>query len=212
MAAVQAKFGAYDYQHAVAELLELQQTGSVEEYVSAFEALQFQIVMHDQGMGDTYFISQFIKGLKSDIRYQVQGQVPPTMERAIMLAKIKQNIQEKAKSTLQRTWGSKSALSRQSRTDNRMHAPASTMSTERHWRDFCRANNLCFFFCKEPYDPLHATKCTKRPKAQANAPALNDLDVVLTEEVLEQLELEDTLTQQLCSLSINAIAGTEMGE
>jgi hypothetical protein len=51
--------------------------------------------MYDQGMGDTYFISQFVKGLKPEIRYQVQGQVPATMERAVMLAKIQQQIQEK---------------------------------------------------------------------------------------------------------------------
>jgi hypothetical protein len=29
--AVEQKFGAYDYQHAIDELLELQQTGTVEE-------------------------------------------------------------------------------------------------------------------------------------------------------------------------------------
>lgn len=80
MAAVQEKFGAFDYQHAINAMLELQQTGTVEVYVAAFEDLQFQISMYDQGMGDTYFISQFIKGLKPEIRFPVQGQVPPTME------------------------------------------------------------------------------------------------------------------------------------
>lgn len=53
--------------------------------------------MHDQRMGDTYFISQFIKGLKPNICYAVQGQVPETMEKAVRLAKIQQTIQAKAK-------------------------------------------------------------------------------------------------------------------
>lgn len=57
MTAVQEKFGAFDYQHAIEELLELHQVDSVEDYVSAFEALQFQISMHDQGMGDTLSLS-----------------------------------------------------------------------------------------------------------------------------------------------------------
>lgn len=48
-------------------------------------------------MSETYFVSHFINGLKAEIRYPVQGQVPPTMERAIMLAKIQQKIQEKGK-------------------------------------------------------------------------------------------------------------------
>lgn len=212
MAAVQAKFGAYDYQHAISALLELQQTGSVEEYVMAFEALQFQIVMHDQGMGGTYFISQFIKGLKPEIRYQVEGQVPETMERAIMLAKIQQTIQEKAKSKmLKHNGGSRHPYLGQQKPEVKPYNSTPPVSKERQLRDYCRAKNLCFF-CQEPFDALHATKCTKRPKAQANALTLNDLDVTLIEEVLEQLDLEDALAQQFCSLSLNAIAGTDVGE
>lgn len=86
---------SYDYQHAVDSMLELTHTGSVEEYATEFEALQLQITMFDQGMSETYFVSQFINGLKSEICYAVQGQVPGCMERAVMLAKIQQKIHEK---------------------------------------------------------------------------------------------------------------------
>jgi hypothetical protein len=58
---------------------------------------------------------------------------------------------------------------------------------------------------------LLPSKCTKRPKAQVNALVLNDLDVNLTEEVLAQLEVKDALAGNFCSLSINAISGTEEG-
>lgn len=105
----------------------------------------------------------------------------------------------------------KLAWSGNARTENKPAALVVTMSKERQLRDLCRENNLCFF-CKEPYDSTHASKCTKRPKAQSNALALNDLDVVLNEEVLEQLDLEDPLTQQFCSLSLNALAATDVGE
>lgn len=57
MNAVQAKFGAYDYQQAIDSLLELHQTGTVEDYAAEFEALQYQITMVDQGMSETYFVS-----------------------------------------------------------------------------------------------------------------------------------------------------------
>jgi hypothetical protein len=53
--------------------------------------------MHDLGMSEAYFISQFIKGLKPKIRYVVQGQVPATMEKAVRLAKIQESILEKSK-------------------------------------------------------------------------------------------------------------------
>lgn len=45
-----------------------------------------------------------------------------------------------------------------------------------------------------------------------NALALNDLDVQLTEEVVHQLELEDDLAAEFCTLSLNAISGTTEGE
>jgi hypothetical protein len=85
------------------------------------------------------------------------------------------------------------------------------MSKERQLRDLFRSNNL-YYYCREPYDPTHAAKCSKRPKAQANALVLNDLDIHLTDEVLQQLEIEDALNAEFGSLSINALAGTEHGE
>ena len=173
--------------------------------MSEFEALQYQVAMHDLGMADTYFVSQFIKGLKPEIRYPVQGQVPGNMEKAVMLAKMQQIIQEKYRSA-----GPKSAPSTR-------YTPSTTpkpeykstpatpqLSKERQLRDYSRANNLCFYY-REPYDPSHAAKCTKRPKTQVNALVLNDLDVTLNDEVLKQLEIEDALTEEFCTLSLNMV-------
>jgi hypothetical protein len=55
-------------------------------------------------------------------------------------------------------------------------------------------------------------KCSKRPRAQVNALVLNNLNVELTEEVLEQLAMEDTLTLEFGTMSINAMVGTAEGE
>lgn len=78
-------------------------------------------------------------------------------------------------------------------------------------RDYCRAHNLCYY-CKEPYDATHAAKCVKRPQGQVTALVLNDLDTPLTDEVLNQLAIEDTLSEEFCTLSLNAISGTDKGE
>jgi len=82
---------------------------------------------------------------------------------------------------------------------------------ERQTRDYLKANGLCFY-CSEPFDANHLKSCTKRPQPQLNALALNDLDVVLTEEVLNQLAVEDALASDFCQLSLNALAGTEQGQ
>jgi hypothetical protein len=49
-------------------------------------------------------------------------------------------------------------------------------------------------------------------QAHANALVLNELDVNLTEELLQPLDMEDTLNAEFGSLSLNAISGTENGE
>jgi hypothetical protein len=56
--------------------------------------------------------------------------------------------------------------------------------------------------------------CSKTPPqpAQDNALVLNDLDAILTEDVLNQLALEDTLATDFYQLSLNAISGSEVGE
>jgi hypothetical protein len=48
--------------------------------------------MHNDGHGDLFFASQFVNGLKEDIRYTVQSQVPEDVDRAVLLAKIQQRI------------------------------------------------------------------------------------------------------------------------
>ena len=75
-------------------------------------------------------------------------------------------------------------------------------------RDLCKANDLCFY-SGEKFDPTHVAICTKRPQAQVNALAVNDLDIPLTEEVIQQLLEEDSLPEQFGQLSLHAIAGTE---
>lgn len=54
--------------------------------------------------------------------------------------------------------------------------------------------------------------CPKQSQAQVNALLVNDLDIVLTEDILTQLVVEDSLASDFCQLSLNAIAGTNTGE
>jgi hypothetical protein len=67
-------------------------------------------------------------------------------------------------------------------------------------------------YCGDKFDKAHAASYTKRPQAQANAIVVNELDNTLTEEVLNQLELEDVVAAEFGQLSLNAISGTAHGE
>lgn len=211
MAAVESKFGANDYRTALGELLELKQTGSVEEYILAFEALQYQLTMHNMGLGDLFFVTQFVRGLVPEVSVGVQAQVPDSMDRAVLLAKIQQQLLERGKGKAPKPYGQAKHSGGFVKNDAKASTTNNLLWQERQVRNYRRDNNLCYY-CGEAHTPTHAAECAKRPKAQANALVVNSLDMHLSEEVLEQLALEDALSAEFCQLSLNAISGTEQGE
>jgi hypothetical protein len=66
----------------------LTQDGNLDEYIFTFSGLQYQVQMHNSGLDETNFVTQFIRGLKPDLATGVQSQVPKNMKKAVMLAKV----------------------------------------------------------------------------------------------------------------------------
>ena len=58
------------------------------DYITAFEGFQYQLTMHNRHLGEMFFVTQFIKGLLPEISAAVLSQVPDTMQRATMLARM----------------------------------------------------------------------------------------------------------------------------
>ena len=78
-------------------------------------------------------------------------------------------------------------------------------------RDYRRANNLCFA-CGDKFEPGHQENCPKHHKAQVHALVINDLDTnkeEITEDMLNQLAIDDTLAQDFCHLSLNALSSMD---
>lgn len=68
IAAAILKFVANDNRDAVATLLDLKQE------------IQWKITMHNSGVDELLFVSQFVKRLKEDICSVVQGEVPKSLD------------------------------------------------------------------------------------------------------------------------------------
>ena len=66
-------------------------------FAPAFEDLQYQLTMHNSELGELFFVTQFLRGLKPEIGNVVQSQIPDTLERAMLLARIQQQVIEKGK-------------------------------------------------------------------------------------------------------------------
>lgn len=97
VAAVTEQFGVDAYPKALRKLLALRQTDSLETYVDEFERAKYGVVVHNPGMGEPFFVTQFVRGLKFEIQNVVQVQVPTTMNRAILLARMQQEVLDRSK-------------------------------------------------------------------------------------------------------------------
>jgi hypothetical protein len=151
-----------------------------------------------------------VNGLKDEIRWTVQSQLPDTVDKAGILARIQQQVLERQKFKAPISYNTKPAPAFPRAETNPQQA-SSTLWKERQLRDFRRANNTCYY-CGDKFDAAHLQKCTERTKPQVNAIVVNDLDAELTEETLNRLEMEDIITAEMGQLSLNAIAGTEHGD
>lgn len=160
--------------------------------------------MHNTGYDKMFFITQFTRGLKPELAAVVQSQLPHTMETTVRITKVQEQLLDRGKFRHQKFNSSSRGYLNTTAKYDQKPPPAipSQLSKERQKRDFSKAHNLCFY-CSEPFDPTHLAKCTKRPKPHLNALVVNDLDVTLTDDVLQQLDMQDALTAEFCHLSLN---------
>ncbi|XP_066392625.1 protein argonaute PNH1-like [Miscanthus floridulus] len=205
--AMEQQFGADDYRNALTELIDLKQTGTVEDYTTKFEQLQFDITMHSCHYDDLFFTSHYVSGLKDDIRAVVEPQVPTTIHRAAIIARIQQNVLDRGKNKYQKA----PILHKpnpQHRTETKTQPVSGTLWRDRQLRDYRKVNGLCYT-CGEKFEPGHIEVCSKRTKPHNNALVVNDLDRELSDDVLNQLAIEDALPEQFCQLSLNALTSTD---
>ena len=85
---VEEEFGADDFRTAMNDLLDLKQSGTVAEYTTQFQALQFVVTMQNPNYDDMFFTPHYIRGLKEEIRGKVESQMPTTMHKASIIAKV----------------------------------------------------------------------------------------------------------------------------
>lgn len=99
---VEEEFGSDDFRTAMNALLDLKQTGTVEDYTSQFQALQYDVTMHNSSYDEMFFTPQYIRGLKEEIRGTVEPQMPQTVQKASTIARIQQGMIERNKAKYNR--------------------------------------------------------------------------------------------------------------
>ena len=116
--------------------------------------------MHNHGYDEEFFVSQFLKGLKNDIRAVVQIQVPDKMTKAVMLAKIQQKILDRSRTKSQKYTPYNRNSSTNTKQDSKAPTVTSNLWKERQERDYRKAHGLCFY-CGDKFDAGHIEKCSR---------------------------------------------------
>jgi hypothetical protein len=187
--AIALEFGQDDYDVLMSKMHQLRQTGTVLEYRATFETIMYQLISLDPSLNTKYFVSQFVLGLKDELRAAVRLQAPTSVTRAVSLARIQEEELELHKPRGRGFPANKPPLQAQSNpaviqssAPNFKRASSDDYGRERQLRDFRRANNLCFR-CGDKYSKDH--QC-KKPM-QLLTIQLGEYGEILTEDTVQAL-------------------------
>jgi hypothetical protein len=211
--AVVEEFGPDEFEDQMHKLLKLRQLGSVTKYRVQFEVYMYQLLALDPSLSTKFFVTQFVLGLKDELRAVVRIQAPNSITRATVFARIQEEELEAVRPRHRPApAGRPPPVAAQAAP--RPRAAPDDFARERQLRDFRRANNQCFK-CGGPYSREH--QC-KQQGAQLLTIQVGEFGELLNEEAVRALELLDEPSQPeqpvvqeaaCCMLSAHALAGTE---
>jgi hypothetical protein len=216
MQAIVEEFGLDEFDGQMTKLLQLKQTGTVAEYRLAFEECMYHLISLDSSLSARWFVSQFVFGLRDEIRGAVRMQGPASITRAASLARIQEEESEYHRPRARPVAPTKHPPAAPTvvmsgtpaKPDWQPRQGKDDFNRERQLRDFRRANNLCFK-CGEKFSKDHQCKRT----GQLLTIEVGEFGEVLSDDVVLALDLleETPIPAACCQLSLDAMAGTESG-
>jgi hypothetical protein len=218
--AVDQKFGRDLYQNYMRDILSIKQTSDVLEYAARFEQAKHRVLVHNRNIDDVYFVQKFLDGLKYNISNAIALHKPRTVDAALSLALMQEEMLEASRRFSSRT----KEGSRFSSRSVTAHAPVGVLGTppadqtvsekstgKPRWDDKLaalrsarRAKGLCMK-CGEPYSPQH--RCHKQVPLHVLEEILELAQVENSAEAKSTTSGSDT-KEELLSLSYNAAEGT----
>ncbi|XP_039004688.1 uncharacterized protein LOC120131883 [Hibiscus syriacus] len=198
------RFSDMQYTDVIEEFSKLIQKGTVEEYQVRFEELKPFILMQNPTLGEEFFVSIFISGLKEELKHRVKALNPKEVTEACRQAKLYEiSIEFESKRQKQ------NARFPPYPTQTTFNKPAASPTTQKvlpnpsnknNLLEYRRLNNLCYK-CGERFQPGHQCKLRQ---LNAMEELDNQEEAVITEEVLgESSDKEENL-----EISVNALTGS----
>jgi hypothetical protein len=88
------KFGRREFEQLLRQFSRLRQTGTVAEYATQLNASMNCLLAHHHSWDPLYFVTQFVDGLRSNIRVVVMVQQPKDLDSAVSLAMFQEEAME----------------------------------------------------------------------------------------------------------------------
>jgi len=92
--AVDTKFSCDLFQNYMKDLMNIRQTGDLQDYYDRFYQAMHRVLVHNDKYDDIFFIIRFIDGLKPNIRTVIQLHKPRTIDAAMSLALLQAKVLE----------------------------------------------------------------------------------------------------------------------
>jgi ribosomal protein L32 len=143
--AVSREFQVHTHRVKTMELLNLCQTGSVEDYKNQLGKLVYHIMLYDHTLSETTLVSPFLIGLEEELCHSIEMHLPSTVAQAATLAVVQEHLLDEPKVFHRRYSAPKS--------DSKAVAVTADLWKAKQLNEYRRAHNLCFK-CGDKYTPL----------------------------------------------------------
>jgi hypothetical protein len=200
MVAVSQEFEVNTHRVKTMALINLRQTGSVEDYKNQFEQLVYHIKLYDGSLSETMLASQFFVGLKEGLRQAVELHLPDTISQVATLAAIQEHLHLK-----HQPHSKKFSVQK---VDSKSTFNNSELWRARQLKEYRRLNNL--FKCGEKYTPAHSCSSPTRAIHLIQHTTVDGREF-LSEELLDAIESPQlNLKAEEGYLSLHAMFGNPL--
>ncbi|CAN6212014.1 unnamed protein product [Urochloa humidicola] len=218
--AVEQKFGRELYQNYMRDMLNIKQTSDVLDYANRFDQARHRVLSHNKDIDEVFFVQKFLDGLKYSISNAITLHRPRTVDAALSMALMQEEILEHSARRFQTrsprgdnrishkqhqqavtpVVGSQSldtTTSAPSEPKARWDSKLSALQAQRKKRGLCMK-------CGEKWHKLH--KCP----TQVALHALEELwDAVNPESNSEDDKSSSQSDEEILTLSVSAIEGVQ---